>query len=56
MTARQPRNTSRSRRFGPLEVGQVNKQAMTTARTLARQSGRRVVVLDQRTVLIANSR
>ena len=56
MTARTPRSTSRSRRFGPLEVGQVNKQAMTTARQLARKPGCRLVVLDQRTVLIANSR
>jgi hypothetical protein len=56
MTARKPRNTSRSRRFGPLAVGQVNKQAMTTARQLARQPGRRLVILDQRTVLIENSR
>jgi hypothetical protein len=55
MTARKPRSTSRSRRFGPLEVGQVNEQAITTARQLARQPGRRMVVLDQRTVLIANS-
>jgi hypothetical protein len=56
MTARKPRNASRSRRFGPVEVAQVNKQAMTTSRTLVRQPGRRLVVLDRRTVLIANSR
>jgi hypothetical protein len=54
--ARAPRNGSRTRRFGPLDVSQVDRLAMTTARRLARQPGRRLRVLDERTVLVENFR
>jgi hypothetical protein len=56
MTTRNSRNNSRSRRFGPLEVSQVSPLVMARAKTLARQSGRRLVIIDQRTVIVENSR
>jgi hypothetical protein len=55
MTTRQLRSNSRSRRFGPVEVVQVSPLAMRTAKTLARQPGRRLVIIDQRTVIVENS-
>jgi hypothetical protein len=49
-----PRSASRPRRFGPVDVGQVDSSVMARTRRLVRPGVTRIVVVDVRTVLITN--